>query len=83
MGRIATPEELVSARADRLERGRLRIDEPRIHRNFALPLSAFDALKNLQRAWGVETNAEVVTRLLLEADAEMVNDARSATNDLR
>ena len=41
------------------------IDEPRIYRQFAIPLSAFDALKRLQRKWGMQTNAEVITQLLL------------------
>lgn len=38
--------------------------EPRVFRQFALPVSAFDILKDLQRHWQTSTNAEVVTRLL-------------------
>lgn len=40
--------------------------EQRVYRQVALPVSAFDALKELQRAMGADTNAEVLSYLLVE-----------------
>jgi len=53
-------------------------NEPRVHRTLALPVSAFDVLKGLQRKWRMQTNAEVVTRLLLDVGAHMIGDEDEA-----
>lgn len=47
---------------------RLIINGPRVYRSIAFPVPAFDALQRLKREWGLGTNAEVLTRLLLRAD---------------
>lgn len=45
---------------------RLVLDERRVYRTIAFPVSAFDALQRLKRAWRMQTNGEVITRVLLE-----------------
>jgi hypothetical protein len=60
---------------------KLTINEKRVYREVALPVSAFDALQRLKRAWDVRTNAEVLTLLLLNADREMMkNDEEEASS---
>ena len=49
---------------------RLILDEQRVYRSFSIPISAFRALVDLKDRWSMGTNAEVVTRLLLEKSAE-------------
>lgn len=44
---------------------RVLINEKRVYRRLAFPVSAFDALQRLKREWRLETNAAVLTRLLL------------------
>lgn len=44
---------------------RLSLDEPRVYRRVGIPVSAFDVLCALKRAWRMPTNADVLTRLLL------------------
>ncbi len=44
-----------------------QINERRVYRQIAFPVSAFSVLQGLKRAWSVETNGEVLTRLLLTA----------------
>lgn len=46
---------------------RLTINEPRVYRRIAFPVSAFDVLCGLKRKWGMETSGEVITRVLLSA----------------
>jgi hypothetical protein len=43
----------------------LTMDERRVYRQIALPVSAFDTLQQLKREWRLSTNAEVLTQLLL------------------
>lgn len=62
--------------------GRLIIDERRVYRTFALPVSAFDVLQDLKRAWKLETNAEVVTRLLYTAGPAMLTRDVTARHGL-
>lgn len=52
----------------------LTLNEKRVYREVALPVSAFDVLQRLKRTWGVRTNAEVLTVLLLSADREMMKN---------
>ena len=50
---------------------KMRYDEKRVHRNIALPVSAFDILKAIQRRDGFDTNGEVITALLMEKGEEL------------
>ena len=49
---------------------RLVLDERRVYREVAFPVSAFDALQSLKRRWRMQTNGEVLTRLLLSATVD-------------
>lgn len=60
--------------------GRVAFDEQRVYRQFALPVSAFDILKDLKRAWGLQTNAEVVTRLLLTVGSKVLKNDETQSN---
>lgn len=42
-----------------------RTNERRVYREIAFPVSAFDVLQDLKRLWRIETNGEVLSRLLL------------------
>ena len=60
---------------------RLILNEVRVHRHVALPFSAFRVLQSLKQAWGLETNAEVLTRLLLErSDANTLRTSEDASD---
>jgi hypothetical protein len=57
------------------------IDERRVYRTIAFPVSAFDALQVLKRAWRLQTNGEVLTRVLLDAaQRNMENGERVRDN---
>ncbi len=53
-------------------------NEPRVYRKIALPVSAFDVLQDLKRGWGMKTNAEVITRLLLGTGPAILNTLENA-----
>ena len=46
----------------------LKLNEVRVYRTIAFPVSVFDKLKAYQRAHSIGTNAEAVTRLILQAE---------------
>ena len=66
---------------------RMVLNEKRVHRQVALPVSAFDVLQALKRKWDLETNGEVLTRLLLTAGPTLLqndeNTNRVQQNDRR
>ena len=49
------------------------IDERRVYRQVAFPISAFDVLQDLKRGWRLGTNGEVITRLLLTEGRKLVS----------
>jgi hypothetical protein len=67
----------------------ITLDECRVYRQIALPVSAFDTLQQLKRKWRLRTNAEVLTRLLLAerlrqtVENDGINDRNEARHDNR
>jgi hypothetical protein len=66
----------------------MRVDGKRIFRQIAFPEPAFDVLMGLKRTWGCDTNAEVITRLLLAEGQSYLNhtmksDERDGTGSYR
>lgn len=55
----------------------MQLEEKRVFRQVGLPVSAFDVLKQLQRAWRLDTNAEVLTRLLLSAGRKILDQMKN------
>lgn len=52
----------------------MTINERRVYRQIAFPVSAFDVFCGLRRKWRVETNGEALTRLLLSAGRPLLTD---------
>lgn len=50
------------------------ISGQRVYRKIGLPVAAFDVLKDLQRAWKLETNGHVLTRLLIEHGRDLLKN---------
>ena len=52
-----------------------RINEKRVYREIAFPVSAFDVLQDLKRKWGLRTNGEVLTRVLLTSGKALLMES--------
>lgn len=56
--------------------------ETRVYRrDVALPVPAFDMLKALQREWGLRTNADTLSRLLLTQGPQCLTHLRHEDDD--
>ena len=59
-------------------------EEKRVYRrDVALPVPAFDVLKQLQREWNLPTNSDVLSRLLLTQGPRCLTNLRHEQHDRR